>query len=132
AVLWWSLFTVLTPPAALASLPLLVAARIALGLGEAAVFPASLNMISRWVPPVQRSRAVTLLTSTLSIATVFALPVTGWIVRGYGWPVPFYAFGAVGLLWAGAWCTRVSGGWGTEVPAPRAQATIPMGQATSL
>ena len=32
-------------PAALASLPVLVVARIALGLGEAAVFPASFNMI---------------------------------------------------------------------------------------
>ncbi len=29
----------------------LIAARIALGLGEVAVFPASMNMISRWVPP---------------------------------------------------------------------------------
>src|SRR3954470_23165666 len=35
AVLWWSVFTALTPPAALLSLPALIAARIALGIGEA-------------------------------------------------------------------------------------------------
>ncbi|MBL8959125.1 MAG: MFS transporter, partial [Gemmatimonadetes bacterium] len=50
AVLWWSLFTALTPPAAMASFAMLIAARIALGLGEAAVFPGSINMIGRWVP----------------------------------------------------------------------------------
>ena len=45
AVLWWSLFTALTPPAAAISLSALIAARIALGIGEAAVFPASINML---------------------------------------------------------------------------------------
>ena len=54
AVIWWSLWTILTPPAAMMSLTALVAARIALGLGEAAVFPASINMIGRWVPPERR------------------------------------------------------------------------------
>ena len=58
AVVWWSLFTALTPPAALASLSTLVLARIGLGMGEAAVFPACINIIGRWVPPLQRSSAV--------------------------------------------------------------------------
>jgi ACS family sodium-dependent inorganic phosphate cotransporter len=38
AVAWWSLFTILTPMAATASLPALFAARIALGLGESATY----------------------------------------------------------------------------------------------
>src|ERR1700686_1017741 len=67
AVVWWSLATALTPPAALTSLPLLVMARIALGFGEAAVFPASFNVIGRSVPPLQRSRAVALITSSLHL-----------------------------------------------------------------
>src|SRR3954471_23832870 len=57
AVLWWSAFTALTPPAASLSFATLIAARIALGAGEAAVFPASINMVARWVPPEHRSRA---------------------------------------------------------------------------
>lgn len=118
AVVWWSLFTVLTPPAAIISLPMLIAARIALGLGEAAVFPASINMVGRWVPMAQRSRAVALFSSGLAIGTVFSLPVTGWLVRDYGWPVPFYAFGALGLVWAAAWVTLVKGGRGTEEELP--------------
>ena len=75
AVLWWSLFTMLTPPAAALSLPALIGARIALGLGEAAVFPASINMVGRWVPVSSRSRAVAFFMSGLSIGTVVSLPV---------------------------------------------------------
>jgi ACS family sodium-dependent inorganic phosphate cotransporter len=128
AVIWWSLFTALTPPAALLSLSALVGTRISLGLGEAAVFPASINMIGRWVPPLYRSRAVALLTSTVLLGTVFSLPVTGWLVRNYGWPVPFYAFGALGLLWAVIWFAGVRGGYGVELPAPTAHPAIPWGK----
>ena len=118
AVLWWSAFTALTPPAALVSLPALIGARIALGLGEAAVFPASVNMIGRWVPAANRSRAVAFFTSALSIGTVISLPVTGWLVTAHGWPTPFYAFGALGIVWAIAWFSTVSGGRSTEIEVP--------------
>ncbi len=103
AVIWWSLWTIFTPPAAMVSLSALVGARILLGMGEAAVFPASINLIGRWVPELQRSRAVAMLASSLYLGTVFALPVTGWLVRDFGWPTPFYAFGLVGLVWAVVW-----------------------------
>ncbi|MEA3179504.1 MAG: transporter, family, solute carrier family 17, partial [Gammaproteobacteria bacterium] len=116
AVIWWSFFTVFTPPAAMTSLLALVGARIALGAGEAAVFPAAMTMIGRWVPTAQRSRAVALIVSTASLSTVFALPMTGWLVHVYGWPVPFYAFGALGLIWAVAWFSKVQSGYGIEPP----------------
>jgi MFS transporter, ACS family, solute carrier family 17 (sodium-dependent inorganic phosphate cotransporter), other len=128
AVIWWSLFTALTPPAALLSLSGLVCTRIALGLGEAAVFPASMNMIGRWVPPLNRSRAVALLTSTIYLGTVFSLPMTGWLVRNYGWPVPFYAFGALGFVWAVIWFAGVRGSSGIEPPFSTARPAIPWGK----
>jgi ACS family sodium-dependent inorganic phosphate cotransporter len=123
AVVWWSLFTALTPPAALISLPALLCARVALGLGEAAVYPASFNMIGRWVPPLHRSRAVAVMTSGSALGTVFALPASGWLVRDYGWPTPFYAFGVAGLVWAGFWFARVRDG--VEAPQSQARAPIP-------
>ncbi len=132
AVLWWSLFTMLTPVAASASLPLLVAARIALGLGEAAVFPASMNMIGRCVPVSQRSRAVALVTSSLYAGTVFALPVTGWLVQSYGWPVPFLLFGAIGLVWAAAWFANVEAGSRIEAPASAEPIPIPWSRLLKL
>lgn len=112
AVVWWSLWTMLTPKAAYISLSALIAARVALGLGEAAVFPACINMVGRWVPVESRSRAVAMFSSGLSLGTVFALPVTGWLVHAFGWPVPFYVFGIAGLVWAVVWFGRVKEGRG--------------------
>ena len=132
AVVWWSLFTMLTPAAASASLPLLVAARIALGLGEAAVFPASMNMIGRCVPVSQRSRAVASVASSLYAGTVFALPVTGWLVQSYGWPVPFLLFGAIGLVWAAAWFARAEAGSNIEAPASAKPTPIPWSRLLKL
>lgn len=128
AVIWWSAFTMLTPVAASLGLVTLIGARIALGLGEAAVFPACINMVGRWVPAAQRSRAVALFSSGLSIGTVFSLPVTGWLVREYGWPVPFYAFGLVGIVWAAVWFSKVSGGRGIPEETTAASRTIPWGR----
>ena len=112
AVIWWSVWTMLTPSAAFVSVTVLILARVALGLGEAAVFPACINMVGRWVPTEHRSRAVALFASGLNIGTVFALPVTGALVRSYGWPVPFYTFGIVGLVWAVGWFALVRSGRG--------------------
>ena len=114
AVLWWSLFTILTPPAAELSLSALIGARIALGFGEAAVFPASINMVARWVPVASRSRAVALFVSGLSLGTVVSLPVTGWLVREYSWPMPFYVFGLIGFVWVAVWAVGVGNGRGVE------------------
>ena len=128
AVLWWSTFTALTPPAALVSFSALIAARIALGIGEAAVFPASMNMIGRWVPAANRTRAVALFTSALSVGTMISLPLTGWLVREHGWPMPFYAFGAVGLLWVIVWFSTVSSGRASDVEASTTDRVIPWGR----
>jgi len=103
AVIWWSLFTILTPLAAYASFGILIAARVAMGLGEAAAIPGSYGMFARWVPAHERARSVSLLISGISVGTLFGLVVTGWIVAEYGWPAAFYIFGLAGLLWVPFW-----------------------------
>jgi ACS family sodium-dependent inorganic phosphate cotransporter len=133
AVLWWSLFTVLTPPAAFLSLSALVLARIALGLGEAAVFPASINLIGRWVPAATRTRAVTAFISCIHLGTVFALPITGWLIDRFSWPIPFYVFGILGFLWVAVWFTGVGSGERTATAeTSEAPAAIPWGRLMRL
>ena len=103
AVLWWSLFTVLTPIAADLSFAALVGARIAMGAGEAAMFPAAYNLYSRWVPARERSRAVAAMIGGIPLGTLFALVTTGYLVQHHGWHVVFYLFGAVGFGWCLLW-----------------------------
>lgn len=106
AVVWWSLFTMLTPIAAMISLPLLLATRVAMGLGEAAMYPSAYNLFARWVPTAERSRALALLVSGIPLGTLIGLITTGWLVKAYSWQMVFYLFGAIGIVWCIAWWMR--------------------------
>lgn len=109
AVILWSGFTLLTPLAAFTgSLVLLLGARILLGVGEASVAPAVLNLFSRWVPPDERARAVAFFSSGAIVGTLFTLLVTGWIIVEFGWPMAFYSFAVLGFIWAVFWFRFVS------------------------
>ena len=102
-VVWWSLFTLVTPLSAMTSFPILIATRIAMGVGEGVAFPANYNLLGRWVPALERSRSVAFILSGISMGTLFAVTVTPWVVVHYGWPAIFYLFGAFGLIWFAFW-----------------------------
>lgn len=102
-VLLWSLFTILTPPAAYVGLGVLLAARVAMGMGEGVTFPSIYSLYSRWVPIQERARAMALNNSGIPLGTVAALVITPVIVEAFGWPWAFYLFGAVGVIWYAAW-----------------------------
>lgn len=108
ALLWWSLFTILTPMAAFVSMAVLIVVRIAMGLGEGVAFPATYNVLSRWVPADEKARAASFNLSGLSLGTITALTVSPWIVTEFDWPLVFYSFGAVGFVWFYFWWRKVS------------------------
>ncbi len=72
-VLWWSVFTLLTPPAAAFSFTVLFLARVGMGLGEGVAFPAIYNLYARWVPTQERARAVALNTSGIPLGDSWSL-----------------------------------------------------------
>ena len=96
AVVAWSAFTLLTPVAAAVSIPLLIATRILMGVGEAAIFPASVELYSRWIPVTERTRAMARLLSGVPMGTVVGLMATGWIVGRWHWSMAFIAGPAAG------------------------------------
>jgi ACS family sodium-dependent inorganic phosphate cotransporter len=107
SVLAWSIFTLLTPPAATLSMAALIAARIGMGVGEAAMFPATYELFGRWTPPTERARAVSRMLSGIPIGTLIGLMGTGWLIARYGWAMAFYTFGVVGLVWVIVWFQQV-------------------------
>jgi len=107
-VLLWSLFTILTPPAAMLGFSILIACRIAMGMGEAVTFPSIYTTYSRWIPLRERSRAIGFTNSGIPLGTVFALIVTPIIVQQLGWQWAFYLFGAVGVVWFVFWHQMVT------------------------
>ncbi|WP_374572266.1 MFS transporter [Phenylobacterium sp.] len=103
AVLLWSSVTLLTPAAAAISVPVLLIARVALGLGEGAMFPSAYRLFGQWIPASERSRAVAVLLSGVPIGTLIGLATTGALVGLAGWQSVFFLFGALGLGWVLAW-----------------------------
>lgn len=107
-VLLWSVFTILTPPAAALGITVLIMARIAMGMSEAVTFPSIYSLYGRWVPIQERSRAVGFTNSGIPLGTVFALIFTPIIVQSLGWEWAFYLFGTVGLVWFTFWYRMVT------------------------
>src|SRR5512133_164266 len=103
AVLWWSAWTLLTPLAAHTSLQALIGARIAIGAGEALLFPAVYEMASRWIPRNEYTRMSSITASGIPLGTVVGLLGTGWLLTRFDWPSAFYVFGDVGLVWCVVW-----------------------------
>ena len=104
---FWSLFTLLTPLAAMSSLTLLIVTRIAMGLSEASVTPCLYNLAARWLPPQERARSITVMISGIPMGTLAALVLSGWLLEYFTWPAMFYIFGVVGIVFAVFWFSLI-------------------------
>jgi ACS family sodium-dependent inorganic phosphate cotransporter len=101
-VLWWSLFTLLTPLAT-GSLGLLFLVRASMGLGEGLNFPAIHSLTARWIPSQERSRAIAFNYTGLLLGTVVGLLLTPVFMVHFGWRWVFYTFGCLGFVWYVLW-----------------------------
>ncbi len=102
-VVFWSLFTLLTPIAAAGGMVALLVTRVLMGVGEGVTFPSIYSLFGRWIPLAERSRAIGMLFSLIPLGSVFALLATPWIVARFGWEAAFYAFGSIGFVWLIFW-----------------------------
>jgi len=84
-----------------------MAARFALGLGEAANFPAGIKAIAEWFPRRERALAAGLFNAGTNIGALTAPLLVPWLTLSFGWEWAFVATGALGfgwlLLWLGAY-----------------------------
>jgi ACS family hexuronate transporter-like MFS transporter len=80
-----------------------IAARFALGIGEAGNFPAAIKSVAEWFPVKERAFATGLFNSGTNIGAVVAPLVVPWITITYGWYWTFIATGAIGFIWIALW-----------------------------
>lgn len=107
-VVWWSVFTILTPPAAAFGLAALIVVRVLMGMGEGVTFPSIYALYGKWIPVKERARAMALTNSGIPVGQVAALLVAPWIAITLGWEWVFYLFGLVGFVWYLLWHWVVS------------------------
>ncbi|KAG8251340.1 hypothetical protein J6590_081977 [Homalodisca vitripennis] len=103
-VLTTAALTLLTPLAAKIHVYLLVATRVLEGMFEGVTYPAMLGIWSRWAPPCERSRLVTITLSGSYFGTVAAMAVSGAIAQHLNWASIFYVLGMIALFWCFLWC----------------------------
>lgn len=100
-VLWWSLFTLLTPLAK--TVTGMTAVRALMGIGEGVNFPSIQSMTAKWIPAGERSRVAGFTLSGVSVGNILAFPLATFIMTSFGWQYVFYVFGLFGFVWLLFW-----------------------------
>lgn len=106
SVIWWGLFTALTalvPPGMRGALLVLILVRIALGAGEAIMYPAANQFVERWFPIGERGKANGIIFGGVGIGSGLTPPLLAAIILHFGWRVSFWFCAVVGLLAGTVW-----------------------------
>ena len=98
---WWSVACALHGFAR--GLPLLVLARLLLGMGEGAAFPAATRVVAEWLPANQRATAMGIINAGTALGSVLAPPLIGLILLLGSWRYIFFFAAALGITWAAGW-----------------------------
>ncbi|MFN7935319.1 MAG: MFS transporter [Bryobacteraceae bacterium] len=101
----WSLVSAAS--AGITGIGQLVGLRVALGVGEAVVTPASLRWIRFNIDEKQRGLAVGLYMAGTKLGPAIGAPMAAYLVLNYGWRNMFVILGLGCLLWLIPWLTLV-------------------------
>ncbi|WP_425838020.1 MFS transporter [Streptomyces fractus] len=99
--IWWSVATV--GMGLVRGVGSLVGARMLLGAGEAAGYPAPAKAVSRWFPRHERTLANSVWDNGARVGTAIALPLVTMLVSAFHWRVAFVTCGLLGFLWIIGW-----------------------------
>ncbi|WP_405943362.1 MFS transporter [Streptomyces sp. NBC_00932] len=99
--IWWSVATV--GMGLVRGVGTLVGARLLLGAGEAAGYPAPAKAVSRWFPRHERTLANSVWDNGARVGTAIALPLVTLLVSAFHWRVAFISCGLLGFLWIIGW-----------------------------
>jgi MFS family permease len=99
--LLWAAATAITGLAA--GLASLLIARLLLGFGEGATFPAATTAMSRWVLKEQRGFAQGITHAAARVGNAAAPGVTVAVMSSYGWRSSFFVCAFISFLWVALW-----------------------------
>lgn len=106
----WSVISLLTPTNGAHTLPIIVA-RVCIGVSQGFLIPAIHTVLSQWIPPHERARAVSLTTSGMYLGSAAAMLVLPSVAVAFGASSLLRVVGCQGLLWLAMWAVL-----GREIP----------------
>jgi ACS family glucarate transporter-like MFS transporter len=105
-VLWWGVTTALTalmPSAISHAVLFLVSIRLALGAGEAVIYPAANQFVARWVPLQERGLINGLIFAGVGAGSGLTPPLLTWLITEQGWRAAFWFSAIIGLVAGVIW-----------------------------
>jgi ACS family glucarate transporter-like MFS transporter len=105
-VLWWGIFTALTTTVSAQitfAIFYLAGVRFLLGAGEAVMFPASNQFVSRWIPTQERGMANGIIFAGVGVGAGVTPGLISYILVHYGWRWSFWASASLGLIAGTLW-----------------------------
>lgn len=99
--LLWASATVITGLAT--GLASLLVARVLLGFGEGATFPAATTAISRWVVKSRRGFAQGITHAAARVGNAAAPAVIVAVMSAYGWRSSFFVCALISFVWVALW-----------------------------
>jgi ACS family glucarate transporter-like MFS transporter len=105
-VLWWGVTTALTaliPPGVTHAVFLLISVRVALGAGEAVIYPAANQFVARWVPMEERGLINGLIFAGVGAGSGLTPPLLTLLITNHGWRTAFWFSAAIGVLAGVVW-----------------------------
>lgn len=92
----WSIVAILTGYAK--SISMLIGLRVALGITEAPLFPASLKATDTWFPDHEKAAASGIYLSASQFGLAIVPPLATYLMLKFGWPGMFIIMGALGVV----------------------------------
>lgn len=77
--------------------------RFFFGVGEAGAFPIATRSLSRWMVAEERGFSQGLPHAASRLGAALTPPLVILLMLRFGWRMPFFVFGVLGLVWAAAW-----------------------------
>jgi ACS family glucarate transporter-like MFS transporter len=101
AISVWSAAAILTGAAS--NIWSMIAARLALGVGESTSFPVCNKVVRQWFPAGERAFATALFHSGVFASIALGSPLVAWLVLSVGWRASFVITGSLGFVWLLCW-----------------------------
>jgi ACS family D-galactonate transporter-like MFS transporter len=118
----WSILTAIT--SLTTGFSMLFAIRLLLGVGEAAMHPASMRWIRFNFAEKQRGLAIGLFMSGSKFGPAIGAVAAAWLIENHGWRAMFLILGLGSLLWLVPWLLMVRNDRGTGSAGQSAAAAV--------
>lgn len=97
------ILTLFAPVAARANFYAFIAVRILTGAASGVAIPSLHVMFANWFPPGERAKISGVIFSATNVGSLLSMSLSGMVAEYGGWPLVFYFFGSVTIMWFIPW-----------------------------